>query len=619
MKADVREDFEEPRVHSIFVEISLQYLSSLCIIESDPPISIIRRDYPFSDYASRFWTKHLKACKKGSDTLDSVISFLTNPQTFKTWMFIFEPDHGYIYSSLSSGIDEMRLSNSDIEIPSPLQVATVFALDEVVKTLLSSGASLPGLHTSSNCDKYDHAFFQAFYHKSHPYHLFKACRDSVLRTSPLYIAAQYGWEDIASLLLEKGLSLHDHAGPQGSPLTAACSAGHETLVARLIAADTDPKTDCSKYDSAVMYSFIHRHWKVLQHLINAGARFPPSSFNPPKDFEHRFRSKAREALECLILKNLSWREFTSDVNVIESWVHALPTLERVMEILTPFVMLTSESQRLDALMRCPYMELSNELHQAVKKGDVVFVNTALPRSKSKFWNRDDKGKSPLHYAAEIGRVDIIGILVSAGFSLRDTDDAGNRPLAYAFMNGHLQALDLLSPSEDSIQEERSRLQRQLEILAAIDSEDLKRLEELFGAVVHESVVKKDATAKNALRHAVVHHSVLITDFILSNQPNPLVKDVNGETPYIYALQNGCFDFVQMFPLDESFLSRFSELYRRFPSEYADANGYHEMKTWLYDQEQGFPGLKSDLLRNINGGDDGGYFRRREISLWERNK
>lgn len=64
MRADLRKEFEEPIVHSVFVELSLKYLLSLSTIRSDSSISVVRENYPFSDYASKFWPQHAKACEQ---------------------------------------------------------------------------------------------------------------------------------------------------------------------------------------------------------------------------------------------------------------------------------------------------------------------------------------------------------------------------------------------------------------------------------------------------------------------------------------------------------------------------------------------------------------------------
>lgn len=68
MRADIREELEEKRVHSIFVDLSLKYLMSLNTIRPNTPISVVRRDYPFSDYASSWWPQHAKACEQDQTT-----------------------------------------------------------------------------------------------------------------------------------------------------------------------------------------------------------------------------------------------------------------------------------------------------------------------------------------------------------------------------------------------------------------------------------------------------------------------------------------------------------------------------------------------------------------------
>lgn len=235
---------------------------------------MVRRDYPFTDYASSFWPQHAKACEQDQATQDLVLEFLTNQQAFQTWILVFEPDDGYIYQFHWPCRHEMRLSSSAIEIPSPLQAAAAFGLSKPVRAFLASSASHSELSQPSDCDKYDHHFFQAFYTKGFPYKPEVPRSGLVMRASPLHIAACHGRQDTVELLRDNGLSLHDAAGPEGSSFTVACCDGHDELVAGLIATDAH----CSHSFSGAMHAFVHGRWKVLRTLLNAGSPIPPDDF-----------------------------------------------------------------------------------------------------------------------------------------------------------------------------------------------------------------------------------------------------------------------------------------------------------------------------------------------------
>lgn len=265
---------------------------------------------------------------------------------------------------------------------------------------------------------------------------------------------------------------------------------------------------------------------MLQHLLNAGASFPS---RVEEDEIPSLTSEVRHHSKQLIFEKLPWLK---GYYIVEKVVSSFSTLKSLMEFSIPFVMEGSVSDWIEAFMLCDGEVFSTEVHQAVIRGKIAFLNAVLPRWKNKFWNHDECGKTPLHYAAELGRAGIIPILIRAGYSLEDTDfTGGNRPLFYALMNGRLHVLDMLSPNQHAVEEERMRIQRRTEILAAIEMEDLPKLEEVFGVGVHLSFVKKDATAKSAFRHAVLNDYVLITELILSNRVYPLVQNPNDRVPY----------------------------------------------------------------------------------------
>lgn len=476
----------------------------------------------------------------------------------------------------------MCLPDSGIEIPSPLQVAVTFGLGHAVRALLDSGVSLFEGYTSSDCDKYDHEQLQAFSVQPRLYGPWERRHSPILRTSPLYMAARYGWEDIAKLLLQNGLTMQDHDGPEGSSFDVACRHGHDTLVAILLPTFAVQQRVNHQFDSHVAHSFIHGHWKVLKILLNAGACFPPGTFGSQNDSKlgYGLKEQVMSHLEAFILEKISWVNCPTGVSVVKGAVRSKDTLKSLAELAVPFVTASSDSHRIDAIILSDGALSGLELHIAVQRGDATFLSAVLPRHKHRFKAHDHRGKSPLHYAAELGHADMIRFLISTGFPLEDMDKAVNKPLSYALMNSRLDALDLLSSNQHAIEEERMRLQKQAEIIAAIDNGDLQKLTDFYGVDARVSFVKEHAEAKGAFRHAVLNNAFVIIDFLLSNNLNPLVGDTDGCSPYKCALETGNFDFVKMFPLDDTSERMFVDRYGHLPQAFVQGNGAPGMRKWL---------------------------------------
>ncbi|WP_363463646.1 ankyrin repeat domain-containing protein [Halogeometricum borinquense] len=76
---------------------------------------------------------------------------------------------------------------------------------------------------------------------------------------------------------------------------------------------------------------------------------------------------------------------------------------------------------------------NNMLHVAASRGKIDIGSDLIERGI--FLNRQGKeGKTPLHYALEMGDNEMATLLISAGADVTVTDDYGNQPLWSAVMN-----------------------------------------------------------------------------------------------------------------------------------------------------------------------------------------
>jgi hypothetical protein len=57
--------------------------------------------------------------------------------------------------------------------------------------------------------------------------------------------------------------------------------------------------------------------------------------------------------------------------------------------------------------------------------------------------KNDKGATPLHYAATNGSVSVIRLLIQKGAKIKAKNNNGGRALDAARLNGHVEAMCLL--------------------------------------------------------------------------------------------------------------------------------------------------------------------------------
>ena len=75
------------------------------------------------------------------------------------------------------------------------------------------------------------------------------------------------------------------------------------------------------------------------------------------------------------------------------------------------------------------------LRRAIQSGDIAVVRQFMQLEG----NTTDENKTPLHWAAEEGQVEIVKLLVSEFFAdLNASDSAGQTPLHMAAINGRIE-------------------------------------------------------------------------------------------------------------------------------------------------------------------------------------
>ena len=88
------------------------------------------------------------------------------------------------------------------------------------------------------------------------------------------------------------------------------------------------------------------------------------------------------------------------------------------------------------------VSLDSELLKAVERGDVGKVEELLKRGANPN-TKDEKGRTPLHYAAAMGHLDIAKLLLERGADPSARDKYGQTPANVARAEGHSEVAELI--------------------------------------------------------------------------------------------------------------------------------------------------------------------------------
>ena len=95
------------------------------------------------------------------------------------------------------------------------------------------------------------------------------------------------------------------------------------------------------------------------------------------------------------------------------------------------------------LVLCSCGEQGQDIHQAVKDGDLEAVRGILAADPGLLQMMDEELRTPLHFAAESGEVEVAEFLLSQGAEINSEDRGGDTPLHRAVLNGGPEMVGLL--------------------------------------------------------------------------------------------------------------------------------------------------------------------------------
>lgn len=173
---------------------------------------------------------------------------------------------------------------------------------------------------------------------------------------------------------------------------------------------------------------------------------------------------------------------------------------------------------------------------ACSAGDVADVKRHIRWSLGGKINSHDKqcsGFTPLHWAAEYGRVEVVDLLLRSGADINATENHGETPLQIAVRGDQFQVIKLLIErgADTNVPGQSEPLVYYLALSSAVSPETESLLAEACG-LVGEGTRSGDTYLHYACRSP---HLDVLND-ALRKVPDVNVADASGDTPLHYAVR-----------------------------------------------------------------------------------
>ncbi|CAH1795593.1 unnamed protein product [Owenia fusiformis] len=220
------------------------------------------------------------------------------------------------------------------------------------------------------------------------------------------------------------------------------------------------------------------------------------------------------------------------------------------------------------------------LHYAATLGNIEAVQLLLDKG-ARPGSKDQEDKTPLHLAAESNNVEVVRCLINlSGAETNDDDIDGRTPLLLACLHGHSVVVRLLLVLGADISS-RDDDQRSALMLAAMNGH-VSVLSILLDN--HCDITATDRLKNTALHYACMEGQADAAKLLLDNQANVKAKNVKSLTPLDMAIEYQCSDVAVALLKHNSW---------RSIMEVRDKNGYTPIKKLI----QRLPDAAQVLLDN----------------------
>tara|TARA_B100000524_G_C23543507_1_gene332119 strand:+ start:70 stop:597 length:528 start_codon:yes stop_codon:yes gene_type:complete len=98
----------------------------------------------------------------------------------------------------------------------------------------------------------------------------------------------------------------------------------------------------------------------------------------------------------------------------------------------------------------------SDIHICSKNGNLDGLNELIAAGGVDINESGEYGNTPLYYASDNGRLEVVNVLVAAGAEVNKTDDDGDTPLHRASRNGHSEVVKALIRAKADVRIENNQ-------------------------------------------------------------------------------------------------------------------------------------------------------------------
>jgi ankyrin repeat protein len=242
--------------------------------------------------------------------------------------------------------------------------------------------------------------------------------------TPLHFAAGRGDEALAALLLTNRADVSVRSIYNETPLDIAATLGRTAIAARLIAAGADVNATAPSDEGTPLHRAVSvGHHEVVKLLLEKGAKPNVTALYGQHGVTPLMLAASQKDAELveLLLKH------KADPNLVDA--RGNTALLNAVHGKSPEVVrvLLAGGANPDTTNRDGYPVLTIAVTDAANRE----VAAALLEAKANVNAPDPAGKTPLHWAAETKRNDLVELFINAGADVNLRDKSGKTPLDYA--------------------------------------------------------------------------------------------------------------------------------------------------------------------------------------------
>jgi len=217
---------------------------------------------------------------------------------------------------------------------------------------------------------------------------------------------------------------------------------------------------------------------------------------------------------------------------------------------------------------------AQEAHEAARAGDMATLEALLEQDPELVNAADERGRTPLHYAAGFGREEAVRLLLQRGADINAADAAGVSAVDFAFLaeraSGTARVTRFLV-SEGAEFDPNATLYgraRRLDLVISPGNFELTRFLVEQGADVNAT-----AYPLAPLENAAARGHLEIAEFLLANGADVDLRGGDGNPPLRWAVERGHTDVVDLLLEHGAAVDFLDQTYGRDLLHIAALNGY----------------------------------------------